>query len=79
MTPLHILQCKKWVGGFKRDMQSLDDDARPGRPVTAATQEKVNKVYGIVMADNFTEIYLASTVGSSQERVHAILTEYLAM
>ena len=77
MTPLHMLQCKKWVGEFKRDMQSLDDDARPGRPVTAATQEKVNKVYGIVMADNFTEKYIASIVGSSQEREHPVLRKIL--
>ena len=71
---------KRWVAEFKRGRQSLEDDPRPGRPVTVATPKMVNKVHDIVMTDRrVTERYIASTVGISQERVHPILTEDLEM
>ena len=69
---------KRWVAEFKRGKQSLEDDPHPGRPVTVATPERVNKVHDIAMTDRrVTERYIASTVGISQERVHSILTEDL--
>ena len=71
---------KRYVVEFKHGRQSLEDDPRPGRPVTVATPEMVNKVHDIVMTDRrVTERYIASTVGISQERVHSILTEDLEM
>ena len=71
---------KRWVATFKHNRQSLQDDPRPGRPVTVATPEIVTKVNDIVLTDRrVTERYIASTVGISQERVHSILTEDLEM
>ena len=71
---------KRWVAEFKRGRQSLENDPRPGRDVTVATPEMVNKVHDIVMTDRrVTERYIASAVGFSQERVHSILTEDLEM
>ena len=71
---------KRWVVEFKCGRQSLEDDPRPGRLVTVATPEMVNKVHDIVMTDRrFTERYIASTFGISQDRVHSILTEDLEM
>ena len=34
---------KRWVAEFKRGRQSLEDDPCPGRPVTVATPEMVNR------------------------------------
>ena len=71
---------KSWVAEFKSSRQSLVDDPHPGRPVTVATPEMVNKVYDIVMTDRrVTGRYIASTAGISQERVHSILREDLEM
>ena len=71
---------KRWVAEFKHGRQSLEDDPRPGRPVTIATPEIVNKIHDIVMTDRrVTERYIASTLGISQERVHSIQTEDLEM
>ncbi|XP_013380694.1 putative uncharacterized protein FLJ37770 [Lingula anatina] len=53
---------KRWVAKFKQGKESIEDDAHPGRPVTVATPEMVNKVYDIVMTDRrVTERYVAST------------------
>ena len=73
---------KMWVAEFNCGRQSLEDDARPGRPVTVATPEMVNKVHGIIMADiRVTERYtcIASIFGISQEIVHYIFKENLAI
>ena len=65
---------------FKRGRQSVEDDPRPGRPVTVATPKMANKVHDIVMTDRrITERYIASTVGISHKRVHSILTDVLLM
>ena len=78
-APLHATM-KRLVEKFKRSRQSLEDDPRPGRPVTVATPEMVTKVHDIVMTDRrVTERYIANTTGISQERVHSILTEDLEM
>ena len=66
---------KRWVAEFKCGRQSLEDDPRPGRPVSVAMPEMVNKVHDTVMTDRpVTERYIARTVGISQERVLPILT-----
>ena len=71
---------KRWVAEFKHGRQSPEDDPRPGKSVTVATPEMVNKVHDIVMTDRrVRERYIASTVGISQERMHSILTEDLEM
>ena len=58
---------KRWVVEFKHSRQNLEDDPCPGRPVTVAMPEMVNKVHDIVMTDRrVTERYIASTVGISQ-------------
>ena len=35
----------KWTAEFKCGRESLEDDPRPGRPVTVATQEIIAKIH----------------------------------
>ena len=50
-----------WLAEFKRRRQSLEDCAGPVRPVTVATQEIINRIHGVIMADRrVTERYILS-------------------
>ena len=71
---------QKWAAEFKRGRESLEDDPRPGRPVTATTQENVDHVHHMVMDDRrITVNQVASSVGISRERVENILHNELGM
>ncbi|XP_041354235.1 protein GVQW3-like [Gigantopelta aegis] len=71
---------KKWAAEFKHGRKSLKDDSRSGRPVTDTTQETIAKIHDIIMADRqVTERYIATELGISQERVHAVIHNELQM
>ncbi|XP_040923305.1 chromobox protein homolog 1b isoform X1 [Toxotes jaculatrix] len=65
---------KKWAAEFKRGRESLEDDPRPGRPVTVTTQETIDKIHDMILTDGgITQRYIAAELGISQERVHAVI------
>jgi len=71
---------KKWVAEFKRGRETLDDDPRSGRPRTSTTDEMVEKVHDMVMADRrITTRTIAEAMQVSHERIQHILTEILGM
>ncbi|XP_041349335.1 protein GVQW3-like [Gigantopelta aegis] len=71
---------KKWAAEFKRGRESLEDDPRPGRPVTVTTQETIAKIHDIIMAyRRVTGRYIATELGISQERIHAVIHNELQM
>src|SRR6476619_5411601 len=65
---------KKWAAEFKRGRQSLEDDPRPGRSVTVSTRETIDKIHDMILGDQrIKQRYIATQLGISQERVHAII------
>lgn len=69
-----------WFNEFKRGRTSVFDEERPGRPVEVTTDEKINKVHDIVLADRRMKIReIAEMVNISIERVQNILHAKLGM
>ena len=48
---LALSTVKKWAAEFKRGRESLKDDPKSGCPVSATTQENIDRVHHIVMDD----------------------------
>ena len=71
---------KKWSAEFKRGRKSLEDDLRPGRPMTVSTKANFDKIHDMLLSDRrLTERYIAQEMGMSLERVHAISINDLEM
>ena len=59
---------------------SIEEDARSGRPKEAVTDEKIKKVYTIILNDRKVKlIEIAETLKISKERVGHIVHKYLDM
>lgn len=71
---------KFWSRQFKSGRESLEDDPRSGRPITAITEENVAKVKNIILEDRRVKQWeIARDVGISKERVNEIIHGYLNM
>lgn len=71
---------KFWSKQFKLGRESLEDDARSGRPVSAVTNENVAKVKKIILEDRRVKQWeIARDVGISKERVNEIIHVHLNM
>lgn len=69
-----------WFNEFKSGRTSVLDEERPGRPIKVTTEEMVNKIHDIVLADHRVKIReIAEIANISTERVHNILREKLGM
>ena len=49
-------QVKFWVGEFKRDRTSLEDEARSGRPLDATDEEMCKKIRDLVYSDRRIQV-----------------------
>ena len=45
-----------WYNEFKRGRTSIFDEKRPGRPIEVTTEDMVNKIHDIVLADRRVKI-----------------------
>ncbi|GBP64840.1 Fatty acid synthase [Eumeta japonica] len=48
---------KKWARLFQQGRESCEDDPRPGRPVTVLTEENVQKIERLVLADRRIKLW----------------------
>lgn len=71
---------KFWSKPFKNSRESLEDDHRCGRPVSAVSGENVAGVKKLIMEDRRIKQWeIARDIGISKERVHQIIHEHLGM
>lgn len=70
----------KWFTEFRCGRITTNDAERPGRPIEVTTEDIVNKIHDIVLADRRVKIReLAEAVHISTERVFHILHDILGM
>lgn len=68
--------CFKWHKRFKGGRQSIEDDERPGRPLTSNHDPKIDKINTLVRANRRLTIReLAEECGLSIASCYEILTE----
>src|SRR5947199_4285649 len=69
-----------WFNEFKRGRTSIFDEKRPGRPIEVTTEDMVNKIHDIVLADRRVKIReIANIIKISTERIQNVLHETLGM
>ena len=69
---------ERWANEFKRGRQSLEDDARSGRPATSTNPEQVQAVEALVVADRRIRVaQIEHELGISHGSVLEILHEHL--
>ena len=73
-------QVKFWVGEFKRGRTSLEEEARPGRPLDATDEEMCKKVRDLVYSDRRVQVEeIAQALGISYGSVSTILHDRFGM
>ncbi|XP_048243687.1 histone-lysine N-methyltransferase SETMAR-like [Haliotis rufescens] len=71
---------KRWVKEFQRGRQSLEDDARSGRPSTSTSPENIDTVHTLVMENRRITLHeLEETTGLSYGSIHNIIHGKLHM
>ena len=73
-------QVKFWVGEFKRDKLSLEDEARSGRPLDATDEGMCKKVRDLVYCNRRTQVKeIAQALSISHGNVSTLLHDCLDM
>lgn len=69
---------QKWSSEFKRGRESIEDDPRPGGPVSATSDENVKKVEKLVLEDARIKLQtLAEMTSLSVGTIHTIMHDHL--
>ncbi|KYQ48235.1 hypothetical protein ALC60_12717 [Trachymyrmex zeteki] len=69
-----------WFNEFKRGRSSVFDEERPGRPADVVTEEIVEKVHDMILADRRTKVReVAEAIGVSYGTAFNILHDNLGM
>ena len=79
-TVVSISTVKYWIREFKRGRQSVKDDPRSGRPVSATTDENINAVRDMVRADPQITFYeLEEMPGITRGSLQRIIHDHLGL
>jgi transposase len=69
---------KNWVAEFKRGRSSTEDEARSGRPADGKSEENIDAVQDMILADRRNTISkIAETLRLSEATTFRIVTEEL--
>src|SRR6476619_744441 len=72
---LSMTTIRYWFNEFKRGRTSVFDEERPGRPIEVTTEDMVNKIHDVVLADRRVKIReIADIVSISIERIQKYST-----
>ena len=73
-------QVKFWVGEFKCDRTSLEDEGRSGHPLDATNEEMCKKVQDLVYSDRLIQVEeIAQALGLPHGSVSTVLHDRLGM
>lgn len=69
-----------WIRRFSNERESLEDDPRSGRPITAITQKNIDAIKDLVDEDPHISIdYMAAILDISHGSVDTILKQHLGL
>jgi transposase len=70
----------RWIERFLNEQESLEDNPRSGRSITAITQQNIDAVNDLVNDDSHINIdYIAAILDISHGSVYAILKQHLGL
>jgi len=70
----------KWHKAFKEGRENVEDDPRPGRPISLTNDQNVEVVPAVMVKDHQLSVsMIAEEMGLDKSAVHRILTDHLHM
>lgn len=79
-APSMTIYTYHWFNDLKRGRTYIFDEEHPGRPIEMTTEDMVNKIYDIMLADRWVNIReIANIVDISIKCIQNILHEKLDM
>ncbi|CAF4010266.1 unnamed protein product [Rotaria sp. Silwood1] len=70
----------RWAQWFRKGREDIVDEARPGRLVTETTDEKIEKIRGVIDDDPYVTIEeLQEYTGMSHGTIHKTILDHLKL